>query len=85
MVVFVQEAPGEPVRVGFTTARAAGGPVKRNRIKRRLRAAFAGIAERMRPGRRVVILGKGGVLEAAWPDVVAAVEEALRRAGALEA
>jgi ribonuclease P protein component len=85
LVVFVQETPGEPARAGFATARAAGRPVKRNRIRRRLRAAFAEVSDRMRPGRRVVILGRQSVLEADWPELCRAMESVLDRAGVLEA
>ena len=84
LVIFVQACTDETTRVGYTSARSAGGAVRRNRIRRRLRAAVAGVADRMRPGRRIVILGKTGVLGADWRDVTGSLETLLRRAGCLE-
>jgi ribonuclease P protein component len=84
VVVFVQDVPGEPTRVGFAVARAAGRPVKRNRIRRRLRAVIALLDERIRPGRRVVILGKASVLDADFRELCRGVEGLLRRAGCME-
>lgn len=80
LVVFVLETPHEPLKVGFATARTAGRPVKRNRIRRRLRAAFAEMGDRMRPGRRVVILGKASVLVAPWGELCRSMAMLLARA-----
>ncbi|MCL8207405.1 MAG: ribonuclease P protein component [Actinomycetia bacterium] len=84
IVVFVLEGPEDRTAVGFAAARAAGGSVKRNRIRRRLRAAFAEVKDRVRPGRRVVILGKVGVLDAPWSEVCRSVRMVLKRAGCLQ-
>jgi ribonuclease P protein component len=84
MVVFVLEAPGEPGRIGFAAARAAGTAVKRNRIRRRLRAAVAELDRRLRPGRRIVVLGKTAALSAAWAELVQTVELSLDRLHCLE-
>lgn len=83
-VVFVYDAPGEPARVGFAAARAAGTIVKRNRIRRRLRAAVAEMDRRLRPDRRIVVLGKTSVLDAEWGDVTRGLEALLDRAQCLE-
>jgi ribonuclease P protein component len=79
------EAPGEATRVGYASARAAGSAVKRNRIRRRLRAVLADVTDRVRPGRRVVVLGKTGVLVAPWDELCRAVVSLLERAGLLDA
>jgi ribonuclease P protein component len=79
------EVPGEATQVGYTSARSAGTAVKRNRIRRRLRAALAEVSHRVRPGRRVVVLGKTGVLVAPWDELCRAVANLLERAGCLEA
>lgn len=83
LVIFVQVCPDAPSQVGFTSARAAGGAVKRNRIRRRLRAAMAGLENRMRSGRRVIILGKTSILTAEWRDVVGALTALLERGDCL--
>ena len=84
LVVFVSAVPGEPTRVGFAAARSAGTAVKRNRIRRRLRAAVAEMDRRLRPDRRIVVLGKTSVLDAEWGDVTRGLEALLDRAQCLE-
>jgi ribonuclease P protein component len=85
VVVIVMEAPGEATRVGYASARAVGTAVKRNRIRRRLRAVLAEVHQRVRPGRRVVVLGKAGVLDAPWDDLRRAVVSLLDKASCLDA
>lgn len=86
LVLFVQESdPQESSRVGFTTARTSGKAVRRNRIRRRLRAAFAEFQCRVRPGRRVVILGKAPVYGAEWDELCRSLGGLLARSGVLEA
>jgi len=41
----IVEPPGSPPRLGFVIGRSVGGAVVRNRLRRRLRAAFATAAE----------------------------------------
>ncbi|MGC8487593.1 MAG: ribonuclease P protein component [Clostridia bacterium] len=84
LVVFVSAVPGEPTRVGFAAARSAGTAVKRNRIRRRLRAAVAGLSRPFCPGRRIVVLGKASVLNASWRELTGALAALLDRAGCLE-
>ncbi len=84
-VVIVLEAPGEATRVGYASARAVGTAVKRNRIRRRLRAVLAEVQQRVRPGRRVVVLGKVGALDASWDELCRAVVSLLEKAHCLDA
>lgn len=84
LVIFVSAVPGEPTRVGFTAARSAGTAVKRNRIRRRLRAAVAGINRPFCPGRRIVVLGKASALTAPWRDLTTGLVTLLDRARCLE-
>jgi ribonuclease P protein component len=52
----IVEPVGTPPRLGFAIGRPVGGAVVRNRLRRRLRAAFATLADGgdMVPGRYVV-------------------------------
>ena len=58
-----QEEPSEP-RIGFAVPRAAGGAVERNRIKRRLRAAFEQIEDDLPVGNDYVLIARPGLGEA---------------------
>jgi len=52
------EAAETPVRVGFTCSKKVGGAVRRNRAKRRLRAAAAAVLPHAaRPGWDYVLIG----------------------------
>ena len=55
---------GEP-RLGLAVSRKVGGAVVRNRLKRRLRAAFEELAETAAPGHDYVIAARPGLAEAA--------------------
>lgn len=77
-----REGGGEP-RVGFTVSRRVGSAVRRNRARRRLRAA----ADRVLPGcarrgRDYVIIGRAATPERPFADLLADLEQALRRVGA---
>ncbi len=72
------------VRVGFTVSRKVGGAVVRNRARRRLRQA----AERVMPdqaagARDYVLIGRRSTIERPFEDLVADLETALARLGAL--
>jgi ribonuclease P protein component len=68
--------PGGPARLGLT-ARSRSA-VERNRIRRRLRAAWSEVD--LRPGRDVVIGADRAALEPAFQELVNHVKTALTRA-----
>ncbi len=79
-------APGETpdaavVRVGYTCSKKVGNAVRRNRAKRRLRAAAAALLPRLgRPGWDYVLIGKPDATAARpFPDLLADLEAALAR------
>jgi ribonuclease P protein component len=58
------EAEGEEARLGLAVSRRLGGAVERNRLKRRLRAAFDELADGLPPGHDYVLIARPGLGEA---------------------
>jgi ribonuclease P protein component len=54
---------GEP-RLGLAVSRQLGGAVERNRLKRRLRAAFGELADELPSGHDYVLIARPGLTEA---------------------
>lgn len=73
MVSVVAGVPGPP-RVGFVVGKDAGGAVRRNRVKRRLREAVARVP--LREGHDYVVAGGAAVAALPFLEVVASLREA---------
>lgn len=74
---------GEDLRVGFTVSRKVGNAVKRNRARRRLRAAVdAVMPEHGRPGHDYVVIGRGSTLTRDFEDLKSDLRVAISRASA---
>lgn len=71
-------------RVGFATQRNVGSAVKRNRIRRRLRALCSAFADDIITCGDLIILGKTPVLNASWNELLQSMKRVLRKAGCLE-
>jgi ribonuclease P protein component len=72
----------EQVRVGFTVSRKVGNAIRRNRARRRLRAAAAEILpEHGRAGCDYVLIGRAGTLDRRYADLLADLRTALARIG----
>lgn len=67
-------------RAAVLVGKAAGGAVDRNRLRRRLRAAFRLQKAETPAGRDYALLPRRGALEASWTDLLASVASALARA-----
>ncbi len=88
----LQAAPGDTegtagvrsqgLRVGFTATKKIGNAVRRNRAKRRLRAAAQKVMpERAMPGFDYVLIARAATPERAFASLVSDLEAALRGLG----
>lgn len=71
----------EGVQVGFTTPRALGGAVVRNRIKRRLREAVRNQLSKVASGWLIVINPRKRCLTAPFPELQREIERLFLRCG----
>jgi ribonuclease P protein component len=78
-----EEADGEGPRLGLAVSRQLGGAVERNRLKRRLRAAFAEVAKGLPTENDYVLIARRGLGDAAesrgFPWLVERVDEVFRK------
>jgi ribonuclease P protein component len=75
--------PGEATRLGFTATKKIGNAVRRNRAKRRLRAAARlALGQDGAPGHDIVLIARDGTGTCPFPALLAELEAALRRTGA---
>jgi ribonuclease P protein component len=70
-------------RCGFIVGKRVGSAVQRNRLRRRLREAVRLAYQSLRPGWDLVfIIRSAALMTTPFPQIQAAVEQLLRRAGA---
>jgi ribonuclease P protein component len=78
-----EEADGEGPRLGLAVSRQLGGAVERNRLKRRLRAAFDEVAEGLPTENDYVLIARPGLGDTAesrgFPWLVERVNEIFRK------
>jgi ribonuclease P protein component len=78
-----EEADGEGPRLGLAVSRQLGGAVDRNRLKRRLRAAFDELSEGHSEDVDYVLIARPGLGEAVeghgFPWLVERVDEVFRK------
>jgi ribonuclease P protein component len=77
---------GDDVRLGVSVGRKVGDAVERNKVKRAMREAFWGLADRLPPGYDFVLVGRSGVADLVekhgLDGVRESIAELLGRAGA---
>jgi ribonuclease P protein component len=82
------EEAGEGPRLGLAVGRQLGTAIERNRLKRRLRAAFDELRESVPGGRDYVLIARPGLPEAiagrGFPWLVERVDEVFERSRAAE-
>lgn len=81
-VVAARAVPNEldHARLAAVAGKKLGGAVKRNRMRRRLRAAFRLHKEQLPKGFDLALIARPGLLEASWTEIVAAVLKATEKA-----
>jgi ribonuclease P protein component len=77
VTVVAASSPAGETRIGLVVGRSAGNAVTRNRIKRRLRHALAGLS--MEQGMDYVVIADGRVAQAPFDDVRAALARGMVR------
>lgn len=73
----------DPARVAFVAGRRIGRAVRRNRARRRLRAAYRLLADRVSPGVDLVLVARDRTCEVDFRRLQTSLESALGRAGLL--
>lgn len=69
-----------PPRVGFTASKKVGNAVRRNRARRRLRAAVAALLPKHAlPGHDYVLIARDGTAARPWQALLGDLEGAMRR------
>ncbi|MDR1619985.1 MAG: ribonuclease P protein component [Clostridiales bacterium] len=76
-------APHNGVRIGFAASKKVGNSVKRNRAKRRLRAAFSPLLERIRPNHNLILIARPAVLEESYTRICFNVQKMIAKADLL--
>jgi len=76
----VPPGPPAPPRFGFVVTKKIGGAVQRNRIRRRLKAAIASIADdEAVPGYDYVVVARRAALTQSYQDLISHLTAAFRR------
>jgi len=81
ILLIASRSTGERCRYGVTANRSVGGAVKRNRAKRRMRTALQEF--NLNPGWDLILSARPGLDEAPWDDLIRAIGNLLKRAGAI--
>jgi ribonuclease P protein component len=78
----VRDPLADGPQIGFTTPRALGNAVARNRIRRRVREAVRLHLEQLSPEWSIVFNPRRKAMEAPFPDLEREVERLFRRCSA---
>ncbi|MBC7442446.1 MAG: ribonuclease P protein component [Ramlibacter sp.] len=78
LVTYLRRNPdGDPARFGFIVAKNVGDAVRRNRVRRRLKAASFELLSAVRPGTDVVIRALPSATHAEWSTLRTELAQAL--------
>lgn len=85
LVLFVLRTPTSNIRrVGFTAQRAVGSAVRRNRVRRRLKALYHFYEDSIFVSGDLIFLGKKSMIDAPWDELLQSTRRVLRKAGCLQ-
>ena len=71
-------------RFGYIAGRSLGNAVRRNRAKRRMRAALEQYSDQIRPGWDAILIARPEILSAPWQQLVQSLGQLLKRAELLD-
>jgi ribonuclease P protein component len=80
-VLIVDPNPEGGLRIGVSAGRSVGNAVLRNRAKRRLRAAIAGLLSTLVPGKDLILLARPAISNASYTEIQTALVQLIGRAG----
>ena len=81
VLLIASSSINEYARLGVTASRAIGNAVRRNRAKRRMRAAFQEFE--LAPGWDLILVAQPGLAEAPWSELLEAINNLLKKAWAI--
>ena len=82
LAILIASANDRPIsRFGFTTSKALGSAVRRNRVKRLLREAIREHLAAIKPGWDIVVIARPMMIESSWSEILQAITNLLQRAG----
>ncbi len=82
LAILIASANDRPnSRFGFTTGKALGSAVRRNRAKRLLREVIREHLAAIEPGWDIVVIARPLMIESSWSDIQQAITTLLQRAG----
>ena len=82
LAILIASANDHPIsRFGFTTSKALGSAVRRNRVKRLLREAIREHLAAIKPGWDIVVVARPMMIESSWSEILQAITNLLQRAG----
>ncbi len=77
------QAGSAPVRFGFIVGRGVGNAVRRNLVRRRLRAAGRELLNSIRPGTDIVVRALPAAADSSWTQLRAELQYALEAKGVI--
>ncbi len=80
MVLIHAKSRTDGVHVGFSVSKKLGNSVKRNRIKRRLRAAFTPFLPLLKEKTNIIFIAREPVKEAEFSEIERSIEKLLKKA-----
>ncbi len=80
VILIADQGLEDQVRIGVSAGRSVGNAVKRNRVKRQMRASLSSMINHVQPGWDLVFLARKPIIEARYEEIAAAEKQLLQRA-----